>query len=426
MNRHSVIILLLSQAMFAAALACFLLPTPSVRAATPIYVRTDGADTCTGAVDAPFSGGSACAKLTLQAGVTAVDSGGSVIIRGGTFGSTTVTIDKDVTIQGAGADVTFLEGTLSGSDSVITITTGFTADISRVTIQYGWGDSGGGILISGGRLLLSNSIVTLNTANVSGGGISVQGAGSAVLTNTTISRNNSHLGGGIYNVGSITVTNSTIFNNHAALQSSSEGGGMRTNGPTMLTNVTISGNDTNTDGGGLIVSTGAIATLNNVTISSNEADKDGNSSGGGGGVWFGSATVELRNSLIAGNFDATGGSVDCFSSDQFSSLGYNLVGINTSCVITPTTGDQFGTGLTPIDPHLAALGDNGGTTMTHALQLNSPARNAGNPAAPGSGGNACAAIDQRGYPRPAGGTGGRCDIGAYEYTVQIDLPLIKR
>src|SRR5439155_11194254 len=43
----------------------------------------------------------------------------------------------------------------------------------------------------------------------------------------------------------------------------------------------------------------------------------------------------------------------------------------------------------------------------------SPAVDAGNPASPGSGGTACAALDQRGFPRPLGAA---CDIGAVERT----------
>ncbi|MDA2921629.1 hypothetical protein MYX76_19395, partial [Desulfobacterota bacterium AH_259_B03_O07] len=53
------------------------------------------------------------------------------------------------------------------------------------------------------------------------------------------------------------------------------------------------------------------------------------------------------------------------------------------------------------------LTNNGGSTETHALSPNSPAVDAGNPAPPGSGGNACEATDQRGIPR-------NCDIGAFE------------
>ena len=48
---------------------------------------------------------------------------------------------------------------------------------------------------------------------------------------------------------------------------------------------------------------------------------------------------------------------------------------------------------------------------THALQSGSPAIDAGNPATPGSGGNACEPTDQRGVARPQGAA---CDIGAFE------------
>jgi hypothetical protein len=85
---------------------------------------------------------------------------------------------------------------------------------------------------------------------------------------------------------------------------------------------------------------------------------------------------------------------------------------------------------TPIQPctitnaFLAPLAENGGPTPTHALLPASPAIDMGNPLTPGSGGLACAGIDQRGYPR--GGAAGRCDIGAFERVFLLFLPLIER
>jgi hypothetical protein len=66
---------------------------------------------------------------------------------------------------------------------------------------------------------------------------------------------------------------------------------------------------------------------------------------------------------------------------------------------------------------LGPLASNGGKTKTHALLAGSPAIDAANPAAPGSGGTSCPTKDQRGIGRPKDGNGdtvSRCDMGAFE------------
>ena len=73
--------------------------------------------------------------------------------------------------------------------------------------------------------------------------------------------------------------------------------------------------------------------------------------------------------------------------------------------------------ITGQDPKLGPLTNNGGPTETRALLHGSPAIDAGNPATPGSGGNACEATDQRGVARPQDGDAdgvATCDIGAFE------------
>jgi hypothetical protein len=116
--------------------------------------------------------------------------------------------------------------------------------------------------------------------------------------------------------------------------------------------------------------------------------------------------VILRNTVVAGNSDTADENYpDCTGS--ITSQGHNIIGNNTGCSFTPTTGDKVGTAAAPIDANLGLLADNGGPTLTHALFPGSPAIDAGDPALPGSGGTACAATDQRGAPR-------NCDIGAYE------------
>ena len=84
------------------------------------------------------------------------------------------------------------------------------------------------------------------------------------------------------------------------------------------------------------------------------------------------------------------------------STGYNIIGNNADAVINSQPTDQIGTPASPIDPLLGPLADNGGPTLTHALQPGSPAINRGDPAA--------LPQDQRGYGRL-----GVPDVGAFEF-----------
>ena len=156
-------------------------------------------------------------------------------------------------------------------------------------------------------------------------------------------------------------------------------------------------------GGGGIYNNSGTLTLTNSTVS-------GNSSSCAGGGIYNSDTVNFKNTIIAGN--STGGSApDCLGT--VTSQGYNLVQDTSGCTIT---GDTTGN-ITGQDPLLDPLALNApGTTETRALGTGSPAIDAGNPAAPGSGGNACEATDQRGVARPGGAA---CDIDAYEVEVAV-------
>lgn len=168
-----------------------------------------------------------------------------------------------------------------------------------------------------------------------------------------------------------------------------------------------------------------VANLNNVTITDNTSDADGDGAEpvfgvapeGGGVSQRAGGTVNFKNTIIAGNFDL-GSPADPDCSGTLNSEGYNLIGNTTGCTIG---GDSTGN-IIDTPPLLAPLANNGGSTLTHALCTEagvpdasctgvSPAVDAGNPGTPGSGGNTCAATDQRGDVRPQSIA---CDIGAYE------------
>jgi hypothetical protein len=113
---------------------------------------------------------------------------------------------------------------------------------------------------------------------------------------------------------------------------------------------------------------------------------------------------------VAGNFDtpnnAGSGTINPDVSGTFTDQGNNLIGISQGSTnfVNGTNGNIVGTFATPVNPKLAALGDYGGTTKTHALLPGSVAINAGN-------NTGATTTDQRGATRIVGGT---IDIGAYE------------
>jgi len=213
-----------------------------------------------------------------------------------------------------------------------------------------------------------------------------------VITNNTATNS----GGGVYNnAGNVNITDSTIAGNTAA--PGGTGGGILNDGTLTLVNSTVSGN-TATSGGGINNLAGS-TNLTSVTVTNNT----------GGGVLNTTGTVTVANTIIAanvGNTDVTG---------AFVSNGYNLIGNTSHCTLVGSTGLIGG------DPLLGALLQHEGPTMTMALGTNSPAIDAGNPAAPGSSPAACPVIDQRGLPR--GGTAGRCDLGAFEVQPSATGPI---
>src|SRR5437868_2244051 len=107
----------------------------------------------------------------------------------------------------------------------------------------------------------------------------------------------------------------------------------------------------------------------------------------------------IRNSLIARNVAISVANAtdhnEGAGSLTLNSLDYNLIEDISGCTITGVTTHN----LSGIDPLLLPLSDYGSGIPTHALLPESPARSAGNPALPGSGGNACPSSDARGQNR---------------------------
>jgi hypothetical protein len=320
-----------------------------------------------------------------------------------TLTSNELVVDKSVTISGPGAANLAVNGNAAGR--VFYVSSGKTVTISGITITNGNetsidGDGIGGGIYNAGTLTVTNSTISNNSASV------------------TDNFNFDSFGGGIYNAGTLTVTNSTISGNSLSDGDFTLGGGIYNNGTLTVTNSTLSDNSAIFDGlGGGIYNTGTL-TVTNSTISGNSA-----SYGLGGGIYNDNATLNIGDTIL--KTGASGANI-YNDSGPVTSLGYNLssdagvTNVNGGTGGLTATGDQ-----TSKDPMLGPLQDNGGPTFTHELLTGSPAIDQGKNFSGST-------TDQRGTgfartfdnPSIANATGGDgTDIGAFEVQTLPPCPL---
>lgn len=290
---------------------------------------------------------------------------GDIVLHGQNGG--TQLINRSLTIDGPGVDQLTIRST-PHSNPVFRITEG-NVTLMDLTIadggNFGGAFTGGGIdNRSTGTVALTNVKLDNNVADY-GGGMSNR-LGYVVLTNVTFSRNgawrgagmmnnestvtmrgvtftdndSSNAGGGIFSANSdIDLVKGVFENNHAgsgggiqhesghlslrdvtfSANSAWQGGAIFSRGDAVFANVTFHGNHAG-DGGGLWITSNV--RLMHTTISGNSASDD--EFGRGGGVVLEGGTLELQNSIIAGN-NANFEYPDVRCYHPLASLGYNLV-----------------------------------------------------------------------------------------------------
>ncbi len=350
-----------------AAFALLVLATPASAGAEAILTPNTAAD--------EYGTGSACSlREAVQSANNFADFGGCVNT-GGSYGSAKILLASGVTYVRTIPDTAGDEdGNAMGDLDILlqglTITMAPGATMAA-TIQ-------GNGTVDGGRVLDAfNGNIKIDGVTIRNGNA---GPGEA--------------GGGIKITGSLlTLTNSTVSGNSAE-----RAAGVDSGVPSTYTNVTISGNTATDYGGGLYTFNGP-HDANNLTITGNKADSDANGTGDGGGLLVDGGTINLENTIIAGNTDASPGAEMPDCEPGATSLGHNLIGNTTGCSFTTAPGDIIDTPAL-----LGPLLSNGGLAQTHALLTGSPALNHGDSAS-------CEATDQRGLARSLAAP---CDIGAYE------------
>lgn len=164
--------------------------------------------------------------------------------------------------------------------------------LSRSVVKYNKGVHNSGIRNSaGGSMKLENSSVS---SNFSFGGPAIVNLGNLVAVDSAFSHNGGEYSGngGTTNIGTMTISNSRISNNHGGVMAGN--GGISNTGKLTISGSTISGNtNTISQGGGISNLSTGTATLTNSIVSNNNAN-------GGGGI-ANTGTMTLAKNLISGN-----------------------------------------------------------------------------------------------------------------------------
>jgi hypothetical protein len=267
------------------------------------------------------------------------------------------------------------------------------------------GSNVGGLDFVGADLILSDSTISGNTSGADSGGAYIALDTGGSISNCTISGNSAALNGGgleIHNSAAtpFAILDSAISRNH----SGADGGGIVDDGTGFallrLSNDTLFGNTASVNGGGIAIEGSVNDSIDFVTIS-------GNAAANGGGAFQNAGTVNVQNTIIAGNAANATHGPDV--NGTFVTQGNNLIGVadaSSTSFVNGTMNDQVGSVASPINALLGPLQNNGGPTFSQALKPGSPAVGA----AAGAG---APTTDQRGFPRPGAGQNAP-SIGALE------------
>lgn len=278
--------------------------------------------------------------------VTDIAAGGTIVFDASANGTitlqTAVAINKNITINGNGNELTVLSG--ADATRILTIDNASMVTLNSLGFIDGSAtENGGAILSTSSTLLINNSAFTGNEAN---GATATQGGGAIYLAGGTATVNASEFtdneapgtsgsGGAVFvGTGANFTANGTTFSGNSA---SRAGGAIEGNsgaGTTITLNeVTIDDNTTSANpgnGGGLHITGAGDAMITGSTVTNNTAAAEG------GGLWNGSGIMTVQSTTVSGNTASGAGA------DQGGGGIYNLSGtliINSETEITENIAD---------------------------------------------------------------------------------------
>ena len=263
---------------------------------------TNGNDSGTGSLRQAILDASSGDTINFAAGITTI-----------TLTSAELLINKNLTINGPGANVLTVQRSSALLFRIFNISPAGTTTISGLTIAGGQAELGAGVYCTGGTI--TNCVITNNRAigdQPNGGGVYSDGAtvSQCVISGNSLTSTNSNQyaafaqGGGIYAVGQSQIDHCTVTNNMLTGYYA-YGAGINANNGSVL-NCTVSGNTAYghwyADGGGVYMTGNAGGLVRNCLLGGNDAHTDhgGTNWASGGGVYFfGGGTLE--SSTVSGN-----------------------------------------------------------------------------------------------------------------------------
>jgi CSLREA domain-containing protein len=399
------------------------------------YHVTKTADTNDGTCDADCSLREAISASNANPGAVIIPAGTYTLTIPGPVEYNNATGDLDANsgmgIYGAGMTQTVIDANhLDRALNLDAVGAGYMAfAVGDLTIKNGsvtvsgaggqhdvWG---GGLVALGGFgvsdfIGLERIAVVSSVASQIGGGIALLSAGT--IRDSWIGNNasNTNGGGGLFYSWDIrqklSISGST-FSGNSANGPGGFGGGIYAQGTLQLVNSTISGNHATNYGGGIHSQSNGSLSMANSSVVFNTGFTNGSVTQTGAGVRLGgNYPSTIVNSIIAYNTAANvNDQPDCSTSGSATlTTSYNLVQFPNNCTFAGT-GDVVG-----VDPGVSSsLADNGGATLTHALNFGSPALDSGDPTGCKDFNGLALPFDQRGagFPRSVGAF---CDKGALE------------
>lgn len=388
--------------------------------------------------------GLALSAMTIEGGVAAAASSGER--HGGAIYS-----DGELS---AGPDLVLTDNEAVSGGAVYVGTNAPEASFTKVTIKgnRAAGGEGGGIAaVTNGTVSVESSSLTENdTATSDGGNLYVGSAAAFSSVDTDYTLGTSNYGGGAYIAYAATPLAEFTGGSFSENQVQGRGGGLYTESPADVTGVSFTDNSAQERGGAFGTGTPVLLRIVGSTFLDNSSESSGaldissyasetvivnstfsrnaasNAGSAIGGYYF-LNKFDLINSTVVGNLGPApaigsmgilepyevgvvnsivvqNAGADCETRLSTDDGGHNILG--STCEAEPADP----TDLIEVDPLLDPPGDNGGGVETMALQVGSPAIDAGDAAA-------CPATDARGVSRSGG-----CDIGAFEYATPAPEP----